>query len=191
MIAIKYLHLHGLQHIFMTMFCAGCFADWLTIRHIIKLIILVNTFLSLKRNHQWTNCIWFSDFLFFYPKSTQRELKNAKNDDRWNWLNLYKSKSLFNTMSNKYRASMQNHNIKSIKVQVFCLCERRLGLPSFTRWFCNIRQMFASFSAKVALTVCRTKIMWPYTFRPIYIGKNQNPKNLGFLLYRLHCQKNP
>ena len=27
--------------------------------------------------------------------------------------------------------------------------------------------------------------------RPIYIGKNQNPKNLGFLLYRLHCQKNP
>ena len=26
--------------------------------------------------------------------------------------------------------------------------------------------------------------------RPIYIGKNQNPKNLGFLLYRLHCQKN-
>ena len=25
--------------------------------------------------------------------------------------------------------------------------------------------------------------------RPIYIGKNQNPKNLGFLLYRLHCQK--
>ena len=23
--------------------------------------------------------------------------------------------------------------------------------------------------------------------RPIYIGKNQNPKNLGFLLYRLHC----
>ena len=27
--------------------------------------------------------------------------------------------------------------------------------------------------------------------RPIYIGKIQNPKNLGFLLYRLHCQKNP
>ena len=27
--------------------------------------------------------------------------------------------------------------------------------------------------------------------RPIYIGKNQNPKNLGFLLYCLHCQKNP
>ena len=27
--------------------------------------------------------------------------------------------------------------------------------------------------------------------RPIYIGKNQNPQNLGFLLYRLHCQKNP
>ena len=27
--------------------------------------------------------------------------------------------------------------------------------------------------------------------RPIYIGKNQNPKNLGFLLYHLHCQKNP
>ena len=27
--------------------------------------------------------------------------------------------------------------------------------------------------------------------RPIYIGQNQNPKNLGFLLYRLHCQKNP
>ena len=27
--------------------------------------------------------------------------------------------------------------------------------------------------------------------RPIYIGKTQNPKNLGFLLYRLHCQKNP
>ena len=27
--------------------------------------------------------------------------------------------------------------------------------------------------------------------RPIYIGKNQNPKNLGFLLYRLHCQKKP
>ena len=26
---------------------------------------------------------------------------------------------------------------------------------------------------------------------PIYIGKNQNPKNLGFLLYRLHCQKKP
>ena len=25
----------------------------------------------------------------------------------------------------------------------------------------------------------------------IYIGKNQNPKNLGILLYRLHCQKNP
>ena len=35
----------------------------------------------------------------------------------------------------------------------------------------------------------------PYFFlfdiRPIYIGKNQNPKNLGFLLYHLHCQKNP
>ena len=28
-------------------------------------------------------------------------------------------------------------------------------------------------------------------YRHIYIGKNQNPKNLGFLLYRLHCQKNP
>ena len=28
-------------------------------------------------------------------------------------------------------------------------------------------------------------------YRPIYIGKNQNPKNLGFLLYRLHCQKKP
>ena len=27
--------------------------------------------------------------------------------------------------------------------------------------------------------------------RPIYIGKNQNPKNLGFLLYCLHCQKKP
>ena len=27
--------------------------------------------------------------------------------------------------------------------------------------------------------------------RPIYIGKNQNPKKMGFLLYRLHCQKNP
>ena len=27
-------------------------------------------------------------------------------------------------------------------------------------------------------------------YRPIYIGKNQNKKNLGFLLYRLHCQKN-
>ena len=28
--------------------------------------------------------------------------------------------------------------------------------------------------------------------RPIYIGKNQNPKKkLFFLLYRLHCQKNP
>ena len=27
--------------------------------------------------------------------------------------------------------------------------------------------------------------------RPIYIGKNQNIKNLGFLLHRLHCQKNP
>ena len=27
--------------------------------------------------------------------------------------------------------------------------------------------------------------------RPIYIGKNQNPKNLVFLLYRLHCQKKP
>ena len=25
--------------------------------------------------------------------------------------------------------------------------------------------------------------------RPIYIGKNQTPKNLFFLLYRLHCQK--
>ena len=30
-----------------------------------------------------------------------------------------------------------------------------------------------------------------FAYRPIYIGKNQNPKNLGFLLYRLHCQKNP
>ena len=30
-----------------------------------------------------------------------------------------------------------------------------------------------------------------YNNRPIYIGKKQNPKNLGFLLYRLHCQKNP
>ena len=28
--------------------------------------------------------------------------------------------------------------------------------------------------------------------RPIYIGKNQNKKEPGFLLlYRLHCQKNP
>ena len=32
---------------------------------------------------------------------------------------------------------------------------------------------------------------WKVANRPIYIGKNQNPKNLGFLLYRLHCQKNP
>ena len=31
--------------------------------------------------------------------------------------------------------------------------------------------------------------MISYDDRPIYIGKNQNPKNLGFLLYRLHCQK--
>ena len=41
-------------------------------------------------------------------------------------------------------------------------------------------------------------VRWPQEFlkfaiaiRPIYIGKNQNPKNLGFLLYRLHCQKKP
>ena len=26
---------------------------------------------------------------------------------------------------------------------------------------------------------------------PIYIGKNQNPKNLGILLYPLHCQEKP
>ena len=34
-------------------------------------------------------------------------------------------------------------------------------------------------------------VKWKSLSRPIYIGKNQNPKNLGFLLYRLHCQKNP
>ena len=30
-----------------------------------------------------------------------------------------------------------------------------------------------------------------FHYRPIYIGKNLNPKKLGFLLYCLHCQKNP
>ena len=53
-----------------------------------------------------------------------------------------------------------------------------------TRWACSLISSFKDVTATL-------KVPESSRYRTNYIGKNKNKKDLGFLLYRLHCQKNP